>query len=176
MQIAPGLVEAVANAYPWQEVVQETSIPNLYVLTAGQTAGIPLDILGTVEMHDLLAELTEEFDRVIIDGPPLLGLADSRVVGRFSDGVLLVVQANVHKAAPLSRVRELCDLEGLRLIGLVFNGIRYKHDDLRTLRTVAMRAKAVSIERSSPAVVTEPASQIEQVASDDPELSESQVA
>ena len=171
-----GLVEAVAGSSQWQEVVHETTVPNLYVLAAGQTAGVPLDILGTVEMHDLLAELTEEFDRVIIDGPPLLGLADSRVVGRFADGVLLVVQANVHKAAPLSRVRELCDLEGLRAIGLVFNGIRYKHDDLRTLRTVAMRTKAVVSERPLPVAEPPLPEEEEPMMTDDPELSESQVA
>ncbi|MBX9652391.1 polysaccharide biosynthesis tyrosine autokinase [bacterium] len=174
---APGLVESVSGSSQWQEVVHETNVPNLYVMTTGQTAGVPIDILGTVEMHDLLAELTEEFDRVIIDGPPLLGLADSRVVGRFADGVLLVVQANVHKGAPLSRVRELCDLEGLRPIGLVFNGIRYKHDDLRTLRTVAMRNKPASIPaRAVPATEPEPEVAEEAIVSDEEEFTESQVA
>lgn len=126
-----GLVESVAGQIRWQEAVQKTPVANLYALPAGHTAGVPIDILGTVEMHDLLAELCEEFDRVILDGPPLLGLADSRVVGRFADGLVLVVYANRHNARTLGRTRELCDHEGLRPLGVVFNGIRYKHDDLR---------------------------------------------
>lgn len=135
-----GLVESVAGQVHWQEAVQKTQVANLYVLPAGHTAGVPLDILGTAEMHDLLAELCEEFDRVILDGPPLLGLADSRVVGRFADGLLLVVHANRHNARTLGRTRELCDHEGLRPLGIVFNGIRYKHDDLRSERIGKLRS------------------------------------
>lgn len=108
-------------------------------MPAGQLDGVPLDILGTVEMHDLLATLAEEFDRVILDGPALLGLADSRVVGRFADGILFVVQSGAIDNRPLERVKQLCDHEGLRPAGLVFNGMRGRHEDLANFRQVAPR-------------------------------------
>lgn len=148
----PGLVEVVAGEVPWRQAVQETQVPNLFVLGAGRAAGVPTDVLGTVEMHDLLAELCEEFDRVVLDGPPLLGLADSRAVGRFADGLLLVVQAALHDARPLARVRELCDHEGLRPMGVVFNGVRYRHEDLRATRPGGVRTGA----RRAPVVGCEP--------------------
>lgn len=143
---SPGLVEAVAGNVSWHQAVQQTTVPNLFVLPAGETAGVPLDILGTVEMHDLLVELTDEFDRVILEGPSLLGLADARVVSRFADGVLLVVKANQHRASVLGRVREICDHDGLRLVGQVFNAIRYKADDWRPLPGLRTRV----VERSLP--------------------------
>jgi capsular exopolysaccharide synthesis family protein len=137
-----GLVEAVSGRIHWNDAIRTTKTPNLFVLPAGDTAGVPLDILGTVEMHDLLAELADDFDRVILDGPPLLGLADARVVSRFADGMLLVVEASIHRAAPLGRVRQLCDHEGLRPVGFIFNGIRYKHDDLRSIATTVRRSRS----------------------------------
>jgi polysaccharide biosynthesis transport protein len=126
---AVGLVEVLEGAAPWSRALLETEISNLYVLPAGNAEGVPADVLGTVEMHDLLNDLSEKFDRVILDGPAILGLADARAVGRFVDGVLLVMRAGSHDAKPLSRVRQLFHHEGLRPAGIVFNGFRDRHDD-----------------------------------------------
>ena len=125
-----GLVEILEGATPWARGLRETDIANLFVLPTGNAEGVPADILGTVEMHDLVNELAEKFDRVILDGPAILGIADARAVGRFVDGVLLVMRAGSHDAKPLSRVRQLFAHEGLRPAGIVFNGFKERHDDL----------------------------------------------
>jgi capsular exopolysaccharide synthesis family protein len=129
---APGLVEALEGAAPWPRTLLESDVPNLYVMPVGNADGAPLDMLGTLEMHDLLQELAGKFDRVILDGPAILGLADGRAVGRFVDGVLLVMRSGSHDAKPLARVREIFDHEGLQPLGIVFNGHRERHDDLAT--------------------------------------------
>lgn len=134
-----GLTQVLEGSVDWQNALRETQVPNLTVLTAGDVAGVPLDILGTVEMYDLLNDLSEKFDRVILDGPGLLGLADSRVVGRFSDGVLLVVRSSVHDSRPLARVRQLFEHEGLRAVGVVFNCLQAPHEDLATYTRHANR-------------------------------------
>ncbi len=106
---------------------------------------MPLDILGTVEMHDLIEQWTEEFDRVILDGPPLLGLADVRVVSRFADGMVLAVDAGRHQAQTLVRVRELCEQEGLGAIGVIFNRSNSKIDVVRSMRTANNRRGKASM-------------------------------
>jgi Mrp family chromosome partitioning ATPase len=120
----------------------ETDIPNLSLIAAGDAAGIPFDILGTVEMHDLLQELMEKFDRVVLDGPATLGLADARAVGRFADGVLLVALAGAHEAKPLLRVKQLFDHEGLRPIGVAVNGLRDHHEDVAVATSLTRRPHA----------------------------------
>ncbi|MBY0588058.1 polysaccharide biosynthesis tyrosine autokinase [bacterium] len=144
-----GLVEVLTGESRWQESVQETAVPNLHALPAGQGEGIPLDILGTVEMHDLIEQWSEEFDRVILDGPPLLGLADVRVVSRFADGMILTIDAGKHQAATLVRVRELCENEGLGAMGVVFNRSQSKHDRARVNRTPAGRSKRMPAVRQT---------------------------
>jgi capsular exopolysaccharide synthesis family protein len=138
----PGLVDVLTGELTWQEAAKEVEVANLFVLPAGQGDGIPLDILGTVEMQDLIEQWTEEFDRDILDGPPLLGLADVRVVSRFADGMILTIDAARHVAGSLLRVRELCEQEALGAIGIVFNRCRSKWDDLRAIRVAARRPKA----------------------------------
>jgi capsular exopolysaccharide synthesis family protein len=136
-----GLVEVLTGDSSWQESVQETSLPNMYALPAGHADGIPLDILGTVEMHDLIDQWSQEFDRVILDGPPLLGLADVRVVSRFADGMVVTIDAGKHTAATLIRVRELCEQESLGAIGMVFNRSQAKHEQARVIRSNPSRTK-----------------------------------
>ncbi len=130
-----GLVDVLTGHATWQEAVKETGVTNLHALVAGQGDSVPLDILGTVEMHDLIERWTEEFDRVILDGPPLLGLADVRVISRFADGMILAVDAGRHQAQTLVRVRELCEQEGLGAIGVIFNRSNSKIDEVRSVRT-----------------------------------------
>jgi capsular exopolysaccharide synthesis family protein len=125
-----GLTEILEGSVPWPRALVETELPNLMVMPAGNSDGVPMDILGTAEMHDLVAELAEKFDRVIIDGPALLGLADSRAVGRFVDGVVFVARAGSLDQKPLLRVKQIFAQEGLKPIGIVFNGMKERHDDI----------------------------------------------
>ncbi len=75
-------------------LVRTTSIPNLYVLTAGQPLpGVP-DALFSLTMPDVVAHCRERFDMVIIDTPPMLLMPDARVLGRMADGVVLVVRSS----------------------------------------------------------------------------------
>lgn len=152
-----GLTQVLEGHVDFEHALRETRIPNLTVLTTGDVAGVPLDILGTVEMYELLNDLSEKFDRVILDGPGLLGLADSRVVGRFSDGVLLVVRSSVHDSRPLFRVRQLFEHEGLRAVGVVFNCLRASHADLATYASYVHRRPAPA---SAPAEKSESVSSV----------------
>ncbi len=146
---APGLADVLEGHAPWQRAALDTEVPNLTLIAAGGAEGIPFDILGTVEMHDLLQELTEKFDRVVLDGPAALGLADARAVGRFADGVVFVVMAGVHDARPLRRIRQLFDHEGLRPAGLVMNGLRERHEDVAVATSRTRRPHAAPRPKSA---------------------------
>lgn len=122
-----GLADVLQGRATWVEALTETDVPNLTVLPAGSGDAVTADILGTVEMHDLLSEWSDRFDRIIIDVPPLLGLADARITARFADGMIAVVRADQHGPKTLRRMKEIADGEGLRPVGIVFNGLRSRH-------------------------------------------------
>lgn len=119
-----GLSNALSGRCLFSESVRPTGIENLWVVTSGAAKGIgasPSELLASERMDALLEELAREFDRVVIDTPPLLGPVDAKVMISKSDGVLLVTEYGKVKRAMARQVKE--ELAGLKakLIGLVLN-------------------------------------------------------
>ena len=75
------------------EVTQYAHIPNLFVIPAGPLPPNPADLLGSARMVDLLTLATEKFDYVLMDSPPILGLADALILADLARGTVVVVEA-----------------------------------------------------------------------------------
>jgi polysaccharide biosynthesis transport protein len=107
--------------YPKETLVRKTGIPNLNLLVSGPGAVSVASLLHSDRMPHLLERLRTEFDVVLIDSPPMLQLADARVVGRLSDGVILVIRAGKTSqdsaAAAVHRFTE----DGTRVLGTILN-------------------------------------------------------
>lgn len=99
----------------------KTDIDNLYVLPSGARPPNPVDLLDSVVMHRLLNTLAEHFDHVILDCAPTLDLADTGVLFRHVDGVILVVKPGKTPRASLVRVNEKVQGFGGRILGVVLN-------------------------------------------------------
>ncbi|HLH38562.1 MAG TPA: polysaccharide biosynthesis tyrosine autokinase [Bryobacteraceae bacterium] len=79
---------------PMEQLVQRTSIPNLFLMPSGPCPDGIFNYLYSPRVVRLLDRLREDFDHVIIDAPPTLEFADARVMARSADGVILVFRAN----------------------------------------------------------------------------------
>ena len=93
--------------------------PDFWLMPAGYPPANPLELLQSSRFSGLIAQLTELFDWIIIDSPPLLPLADTTVLARVTDGALLVVREGATERAPLQRSLE--SLKKLDLLGVVLN-------------------------------------------------------
>jgi capsular exopolysaccharide synthesis family protein len=102
-----------------REVVQETTVPGLSVIPAGQTAASGL--LYSPVLPQLLKRFKQEFDMVLIDTPPMLHMPDARVVGRQADAVVLVVRAGQTTRDAAMAARERLVEDGTRVIGTILN-------------------------------------------------------
>ena len=81
-------------------------------------------VLGSLELRQLLLSLSEHhYDRVILDGPAVLGLADCRMLGRIVDGALMVVRSGSQELRPLQRAKTMLEQSQVHDRGLVFNGL-----------------------------------------------------
>jgi polysaccharide biosynthesis transport protein len=118
-----GLVEVLRGILPWQRALVPTDIPNLDFLPTGDTFDVPIEILGTLELRQLLAALSRHYDRVILDGPAVLGMADCRMLGRIVDSALMVVRCGAHDMRPLQRAKSMLEQSQVRIAGVVFNGL-----------------------------------------------------
>ena len=91
----------------------------IWVLPAGSSSQNPLEVLQSVKLNVLMAQLSEWFDTVVIDSPPVLPLADTSVWMRLSDGILLVARQGVTEKKQLNKGLEAIAPE--KLIGALLN-------------------------------------------------------
>lgn len=89
-----GLSNYLAGAKLPQEVVQETSVKDLTFISSGPLPPNPAELLAGARLVSLLSLASESFDVVVVDGPPIMGLADAPLLASNVAGTLLVVAAN----------------------------------------------------------------------------------
>ncbi|MBE7183286.1 MAG: polysaccharide biosynthesis tyrosine autokinase [Methylobacterium mesophilicum] len=122
-----GLSNVLTNTAP-RALVGELlhfALPNLAVMSAGPAAPNPSDLLSSARMRLLLRALGEAYDTVILDGPPVLGLADAPVLSSLAEGTLMVVSSN-----GVSRRAARAALQRLRQAGAVMLGSALSKVDL----------------------------------------------
>jgi len=117
----PGVTELVLGQVEQDSVVRETAVTGLYVLASGQLPPNPAELLGGERMRATLASLSEAFDLIVLDTPPLLAASDAAILGTLADGVVLVVRAGVTEAdAGQQAIQQLASV-GARVVGAVLN-------------------------------------------------------
>src|ERR1019366_9847422 len=93
----------------------------LNLLPAGSSTVNVAALLHSPRALELLHRMREEFHTVIIDTPPMLHMPDARVLGRFSDGVILVVRsAQTMRDAAVAANQRLTEA-GTRVLGTILN-------------------------------------------------------
>lgn len=122
----PGLAEYLSGAADLKDVMKFLPAHNLTVITAGMTPTNPAELLGSTAMRRLLDQLRTRFDRVILDTPPVLPLADVAVLAPMVDGALLVVRAGVTPKPAIENA--LRGFDSSRLIGIVLNESGMEND------------------------------------------------
>jgi capsular exopolysaccharide synthesis family protein len=114
---------------PITSLVRETDISGLCLLPGGGCSGTPTNLFYSPRMARLLSRVREEFDTVMIDAPPMIHLADARVLGRLSDGVILVVRAGRTTADSAMFASQRFAEDGTRVLGTVLNNWDPKSSD-----------------------------------------------
>lgn len=122
----PGLTNVLVGEATVDEAVQETGIPNLYVLPCGPIPPNPSEILLSEAFRELQAGLDERFDRVIFDTPPVGPVADARVLSGAVGGVVLVGWAGRTQKGAFARTVDDLDAVQANLLGVVLNGLDFE--------------------------------------------------
>jgi capsular exopolysaccharide synthesis family protein len=93
-----GLSNLLTGDGELEDHIQQSSTPNLSILMAGQIPPNPAELLATGAIDRILAKATGLYDHVIIDGPPILGLADSPLLARAVEATIIVVESGRTRA------------------------------------------------------------------------------
>jgi len=104
---------------PVQQLLHKEKDLQLWFLPAGRFENQPLEVLQSPRLAELMKQLTETFDWIVIDSPPMVPLADSRVWASFADGVMVVVREKYTQLDPLNQTIET--VEPKKFLGIVMN-------------------------------------------------------
>jgi capsular exopolysaccharide synthesis family protein len=115
----PGLSEWLRGEGATMNVYRLEAL-GLWVLPAGSAPENPLELMQAGRLSPLMDQLTEWFDWIIIDSPPVLPLADASIWARLSDGILLVTRNGRTEKQQLQR--GLAAMEKSKLLGALVNG------------------------------------------------------
>ncbi|MZQ83673.1 polysaccharide biosynthesis tyrosine autokinase [Paenibacillus sp. 5J-6] len=122
-----GLTSYLVNQSAVNEIVRESYIENLSIVTSGPTPQNPSGLLASNQMDILLAELSSEYDMVIVDTTSILTVTDAKIMATKCDGTLLIVKSGKVKRGIAKKVKEELHLANVNLIGVVMNEIKSDH-------------------------------------------------
>jgi capsular exopolysaccharide synthesis family protein len=122
---APGLSDMMRDdALMTKPPVQETTVPNLYLLPSGTLPPNPAELLGSRRMSEVVAALQQHAEMVLFDAPPVIAVTDAAVLASKVDAVLLVVSAGKTKREQAKKAKALLEKVNARLIGTVLNNVK----------------------------------------------------
>lgn len=122
-----GLSSCISMGTALSDAVQKTSIEGLYALTGGVIPPNPSELLGSEQMKNVLQRAKEQYDYVLIDTPPVMLVTDALIVGRFVDGMILVIASAEVKVEMARDVKNQLVNAGANILGVVLNKVRSEH-------------------------------------------------
>lgn len=126
VQEGPGLADVLMGAATLDDALVAVPGHHLFLLPAGAAATRSTELFGSPAMQRIVDGLRARFDRIVVDTPPVT-LADTHVLARMADGVLIVVRAGVTPRPAVERA--LAGVDRQRLMGIVLNEVDEKPDE-----------------------------------------------
>jgi len=121
--ISNGLSDLLVKRCSIDQAINTVEVDNLHFISRGQVPPNPSELLMHANFRELMAELSERYDVVIIDTPPLLAVTDAAIVGREAGISLIVTRFAVNPAKEIELTIRRFAQNGIELKGAVFNGV-----------------------------------------------------
>lgn len=126
---SPGLTNLLVSNEDHHSAIQHCAdIPGMDVIVAGESAPNPSELLGSGVMAELIRTLSEEYEYIIIDLPPITVVSDALVLSQLLHGVIMVVRKDQASERLLAEAMRQIQMVGLRVLGFVFNGTHSQTD------------------------------------------------
>ncbi len=120
----PGLTEVLGEGLNWEELVQATKWPNLFLLPQGKFADHASELFIGTATKRFLQDAAAKYDHVILDTVPVMAADDVTSLAPHADGVIFVIRAEFTSARLARAALSALYQRQVRVLGLVFNASR----------------------------------------------------
>lgn len=118
------LVGYLSGEYPLDKLSQASNVPNLDIVVAGTPPTDPSELLANTKMEMLLKTASQHYDLIIMDGPPILGLADAMILTSLANITLLTVHANDTSTTTVNNALKRLQETGANVSGIILNQVK----------------------------------------------------
>ncbi|MEY6431476.1 polysaccharide biosynthesis tyrosine autokinase [Thioalkalicoccus limnaeus] len=118
-----GLTNYLAGDIQPADIAQPTEVPRLFTITSGPLPPNPVELLSDAKMLDLLRLGTERFDHVILDSPPVIGLADALVLANLARATVFVVEPGATRKGLLEGAAKRLSTANARMLGALLQKV-----------------------------------------------------
>ena len=119
----PGLTNLLVSRDSYVNAIQASMIEHLHVLPAGPIPPNPSEMLSSQAFANLLKNLSERYDRIVVDSPPVMAVADARIIAALCDVTLLVLRAESSTRRLSGQALDNLLRVGARVLGVVVNNV-----------------------------------------------------
>ena len=116
-----GLTDLIAAHDDFNKYVRSCDVPNLYILPSGTIPPNPSELLSSNSMRQYIQDMSEEYDVIFLDSPPVGSVTDAAIISTFVDGTILVTYSGHVEVNALKRAKELLTKVNANIIGVVLN-------------------------------------------------------
>jgi len=121
-----GIVNHLLKDVPLDKIVQNY-LENFDIIPVGPVPPNPTALLTSKKLEEVMNILKNEYDRIVIDLPPILAAADALIISKYTDGIVIVTRAGRTQKASFRIAYDNIKTSGIKLLGAVINGINSKY-------------------------------------------------
>jgi capsular exopolysaccharide synthesis family protein len=123
LQLKPGLSDYLTGNANLVSIIKRTAVPHLYCIPVGTTPVNPAELLASPRMKETIDLLSQRFDYIVVDSPPIFGIADALILSTVVKGVILVVHGGRTPRELVQRAfKNLIELNA-PVLGAVLNNV-----------------------------------------------------
>lgn len=121
--IDKGLSHYLTGQAEVEDIIYETEVERLCITVAGPLSPDPTSILDSEQFEQFIEKVRDMFDYVIIDTPPLGVVIDAVIIGKYTDGAVIVIEQGVIKRKIVQDVIKQLKRGDVRILGAVLNKV-----------------------------------------------------
>ncbi|MBP2276022.1 GumC family protein [Sphingomonas sp. PL20] len=133
VETAIGLIEVLSGDGTFDQAIGADMIPELDVMPVLKPTFTPIDVFNSDAMRNLLSTLRTKYDYIILDTPPLLGVADARTLALLADTVVLTVKWNSTPIPAIDAALAGLEQDGASVLGVVLTMVDSRSEAMGAL-------------------------------------------
>jgi polysaccharide biosynthesis transport protein len=122
-----GLTDVLLGKSTWGNLVKKSPRLGLEILFSGHKPIHSISLLNSSLFKGLIDEWKQQYDYVIFDTPPVMGVSDTRLIGTLVDGLVYIVSAQAAQRQTISRALETIALMGTPVLGVAINRVENRY-------------------------------------------------